>query len=233
LKKLQLLSILVALALAVPSQAADKPKSLKDRIRSVSNRMFAKSGRLELTIFPLTSISLNDAFYQKLGGGIGFGYHFSEMFSLQAMVTYSLNLDAGHAKSYTISPDTQTDIPYAGKRKLLAGVDFCWSPIYGKISLASEWIMHFDTYVLAGLGGIQGEQASGSNFGFAGIVGLGARFFFNNTWALKFEFKDYMVFTDKVSFGEGDAVIEKSDIQHQLMFNLGVSIFFLDGDQED
>ncbi|MBW1808331.1 MAG: outer membrane beta-barrel domain-containing protein [Deltaproteobacteria bacterium] len=233
MKKLQLISILVALALAVPSQAADKPKTLKDRIKSVSNRMFTKSGRMELTVYPLTSISLNDAFYQKLGGGVGFAYHFSDMFSLQALVTYSLNLDAGHATSYTISTETETKVPYAGKRKLLAGVDFCWSPIYGKISLASEWIMHFDTYIMAGLGGIQGEQVSGSSFGFAGAVGLGARFFFNDTFALKFEIKDYMVFTDKVSFGEGESIIEKSDVQHQLLFNFGLSIFFLDGSQED
>jgi len=219
---------MLVVALAAPARA-DKPKSLKDRIKSVSNRMYVKSGRLELTILPMTSISLNDAFYQKLGGGLGFAYHFSEMFSAQAMVTYSLNLDADHASSYTISPEGESTIPYAGKRTFLASADFCWSPIYGKISLAAEWVMHFDTYIMAGLGGIGGEQAEGSSFGFGMDIGLGARLFFNRTFAIKLELKDYMIFTDKVSFGE----IEKSDVQHQLLFNLGLSIFFLDGDEED
>jgi len=232
-KKLPLLSLLLAVGLCTQVQAAEKQKSLKDRIKSVSNRLYSKSGRLELTLLPMTSISLNDAFYQKLGGGAGIAYHFSEAFSAQAMVTYSLNIDAGHASSYTISSADTSIIPYAGKRTILANVDFCWSPIYGKVSLASEWTMHFDTYIMAGFGAIGGEQVKDSSFAFGMDAGLGARLFFSRSLALKVEFKDYMLFTDKVSFGTSENPTEKSDVQHQLMFNIGLSIFFLDGNGED
>ena len=68
-----------------------------------------------------------------------------------------------------------------------------------------------------------------SSIGFAGAIGLGVRLFFNRTFALKLEIKDYMVFTDKVSFGDQ----EKSDVQHQLLLNVGLSIFFLEGDKEE
>ncbi len=229
MKKLRLLSLLLIVGLCTLAGAAEKQKSLKDRIKSVSNRLYVKSGRLELTVLPMTSISLNDAFYQKLGGGAGIAYHFNEAFSAQALVTYSLNLDTDHASSYTISAGGKSTIPYAGKRTILASADFCWSPIYGKISLASEWTMHFDTYIMAGFGAIGGEQVRDSSFAFGLDAGLGARLFFSRSLALKLEFKDYMLFTDKVSFGD----IEKSDVQHQLMFNIGLSFFFLDGNGGD
>ena len=215
---------------AGPALAAEQQgRSLKERIPSVTRRLFTKSGRLELTFYPMTSISLNDAFYQKFGGGLGLSYHFSDAFSAQAMVTYSLNLQADNASTFTISPDVQSKIPYAGKRTVLGGVDFCWAPVYGKVNLASEAVLHFDTYLLGGFGLVGGEQVEGSSFGFGLNVGVGFHLFFTPMLALKAELKDFMIFTDKVSFGE----VEKSDVQHQLLFNLGLSLFFLEGDRED
>jgi len=238
-KKLTLLPLVSALALVLAwagsartAWAQEETRTLKDRIKSVSNRMFVKSGRMELTVLPLSSISLNDAFYQKFGLGAEFAYHISEAFAIQALVTYTLdplNVETDNADYHGSRPETQ--IPYAGKRTFLFGADFCWSPVYGKISLAAEYIMHFDTYVMGGIGGIGGDLGKSSNFGFAGTLGLGVRVFFNRTFALKLELKDYMVFNDKVKILE-DAPT-KSDVQHQLLFNLGLSIFFLEGSQED
>ncbi len=229
MKKLFLLPLVFVLAWAGSIQAQEETRTLKNRIKSVSNRMFIKSGRAELTILPLTSISLNDAFFQKYGLGAGFAYHISEAFAVQALLTYTpLNLDTGNATYY--GSKEQTDIPYAGKRTYLVGADFCWSPVYGKVSLVAEYVMHFDTYVMGGIGGIGGELKDDSNFGFAGSFGLGLRLFFNRTFALKLELKDYMVFNDKVSIKDLPA---KSDVQHQLMFNLGLSIFLGEGSLED
>jgi outer membrane beta-barrel protein len=230
-KKLFLLPMVFVLAWAAPVQAQEETRTLKDRIKSVSNRMFVKSGRMELTVLPLTSISLNDAFYQKYGMGAGIAYHISEAFAIQALLTYTLeplNVDTGNATYH--GSKLSTDIPYAGKRNFLVGADFCWSPVYGKVSLAAEYVMHFDTYLMGGIGGIGGELKDSTNFGFAGSFGLGIRLFFNRTFALKLELKDYMVFNDKVSIKDLPA---KSDVQHQLLFNLGLSIFFLEGSQED
>jgi outer membrane beta-barrel protein len=227
-KKLPLIALIVALAWAAPASADEEARTLKDRIRSVSNRMFVKSGRMELTVFPLTSVSLNDAFFQKLGGGLGLAYHISEAFALQIMGTYSLNLDTDYATYHGSKVDTE--IPFAGKRTVMFGADFCWAPVYGKVSLAAEWILHFDTYLMGGVGAIGGEQEKDSSFSIAGSFGMGVRLFFNRTFALKMEIKDYVVFNDKVTFA---GLEPKADVQHQLMFNLGLSIFFLEGRTED
>ena len=236
-KKLFLLPLVFVLAWAGsarPARAQEETRTLKDRIRSVSNRLFMKSGRMELTVLPLTSISLNDAFYQKFGLGAQFAYHLSEAFAIQAMVTYTLdplNVETDNAGYHGTRPDTQ--IPFAGKRTFLFGADFCWSPVYGKISLAAEYIMHFDTYIMGGIGGIGGDLGKDSNFGFAGTVGFGLRIFFNRTFALKLELRDYMIFNDKVTLSDDENAPVKSDVQHQLMFNLGLSIFLGEGSPED
>lgn len=225
-------ALVLGLLLVFPGSGGaqeESSRSLKDRIRSVSRKLHVKDGRLELTLYPLTSISLNDAFYQKMGGGAGLAYHFNEFLSAQFMVTYSLNLEADNASSYTISEGTPTNIPYAGKRTVLLNADLAWAPIYGKVSLASEWTLHFDTYVLAGFGAVGGQQEEGSSFGFGMDVGLGFRLFLSRSLALRAELKDFIIFTDKVSYGE----ITRSDVQHQLLFNLGLSFMFLEGNRED
>lgn len=216
------------LALSGPSAAAEEDgRTLKERIQSVSNRLYGKSGRLELTLYPMTSLSLNDAFYQKFGGGLGLAYHFSESLSASLFGTYNLSLETSNASYYGHKEEY---VPFAGKRTFLGGLDFMWAPLYGKVSLAAEWIMHFDTYILAGIGFIGNEQAADkTSFGFSGAFGLGARFFFTPMVALRLEVKDYVVFNDEVTF----KTQSKTGVQQQLLFNIGLSLFFLDGDAED
>jgi outer membrane beta-barrel protein len=212
----------------------EEAKTLKDRIKSVSNRLYSKSGRMELTLFPLSSISLNDAFYEKFGGGLGLGYHINDSFALQLMGTYSLNIKT----SNTAYVGTQTKVlPYAGKRSFLAGLDLCWSPLYGKVSFASELFFHFDTYLMAGMGVIGGEMQNASHIGITGTFGLGLRLFFTRAFAIKMELMDYIVFNDQVQVGNTNPSSTsspvESDIQNQLLFNLGFSFFFLEGSTEE
>lgn len=241
MKKFSPLVLLFLWAWGSPVLAEDgEGKSLRDRIRSVSSRLFMKAGRVEASFYPLTSVSINDAFYQKLGIGASLAYHLNEAFAIQALVTYTLpalNLSTGNAAYH--GPAKGTSIPYAGKRSLLASADLCWAPVYGKVSLAAETVLHFDTYLIAGLGVIGGEirtRTSGSTsaslegtFGIAGDFGLGVRLFLNESLALKMELKDYMIFNDKVSYVD----VKRSDVQHQLLFNLGLSIFMLEGTTEE
>ncbi|NMB75936.1 MAG: outer membrane beta-barrel domain-containing protein [Myxococcales bacterium] len=208
---------------------AQQGRTLKERIPSVSNRHFMKAGRLEFTLLPFTSMSLNDAFYQKFGGGVQAAYHLNEAFAIQGMFTYNLNLETSNA-TYQGSASEVT-FPYAGKRTFLAAADLYWAPLYGKVALAAEWIWHFDTYLLGGLGFIGGELDTSSAVGFGAHFGLGFRFFFNRTFALKAEITDFLLFTDKVQIKKGSP--ERADIQNQLVFNLGLSIFLLDGRTED
>jgi outer membrane beta-barrel protein len=234
-KKITLMIVFLAISWMRPAVAEEKPKELKDRISSVSNRTFVKARRLELMVFPCTSISLNDAFYQKLGLGGGLAYHISEAFAIQVIGTYTLdklNLKTENTSLYT-SDNKGATIPYSGKRTWLADIDLTWAPIYGKISVASEAVMHFDTYLLLGFGAVGGELAKNkTHVGLAMPFGLGIRLFFTHWLALKAELKDFMIFNDKTTINK-EGSQSSSGVQHQLMFNLGLSFFFLQGIVEE
>ncbi len=229
-KEITLLAVAVAMSGALTAQAGEEDRTLRKRIKSVSSKMYVKSGRLELTLLPMTSMSLNDAFYQKFGGGLGIAYHFTESLSLGIVGTWSLNFPTSNAGLYGSQNE---EIPFAGKRNLLVGLDLMWAPLYGKVSLAAEWIMHFDTYITGGIGAVGGWQLDQvrdeQSFGLAASFGLGVRLFASRTFAIKAELKDYVVFNDTVTF-EGQEI---SDVQHQLLFNLGLCVFFLQGDTEE
>ena len=82
LKKLTFLAVVLALLGSRPILAQEEEgRTLRDRIKSVTSKLYVKSGRLELTLLPMTSFSLNDAFYQKFGAGLGLTYHFTESLS--------------------------------------------------------------------------------------------------------------------------------------------------------
>ena len=80
--------ILSATALSWAAEAKKKTpvqkKSVEvrqDRIKSVQRISFLKKGRFELT--PLFAVSLNDAFYQKMGGGASAAFHIADSLALR------------------------------------------------------------------------------------------------------------------------------------------------------
>ncbi len=206
----------------------EKTSTLEDKIRPVSGHLFLKDGRFELS--PSLGLSLADAFFQKYSLGAKFSYHLAETFSIGAHASYSLNF-AGSALSVCRTteggglicdkPEVSQlkDVP--GKVDLLAGIDFAWAPLYGKISLLAEKVLHFDTQIVAGASGIRYQKPGGQmTFGVGGHIGIGQRYFITDSITLRAELRDYIYRADTVTLGESNAKFE-----NQIMFELGVSFF--------
>ena len=134
--------------------------ALGDKVKSVQRKGFLKAGRFEVQ--PLFSASMNDAFYQKFGGGLRLAYHFQENFALALRgVTYR---QPAWSNPRTWSPaPIQTDNAREGKiafgSQLLASqiydqlmLDGIWSPVYGKIAVLGKSIVTFDLYLAGGFG---------------------------------------------------------------------------------
>ena len=147
------------------SQAAlapfgEKDVALGDKVKSVQRKGFLKRGRVEVE--PIFAATMNDAFYQKFGGGLRVAYHFQETFSLALRgVTYR-KPEFSSPANWQPAP-IRTDAAREGKMafggQLLASqiydqlmLDGIWSPIYGKISVGNRSIVHFDVFLLGGLG---------------------------------------------------------------------------------
>jgi outer membrane beta-barrel protein len=138
----------------------ERDVALGDKVKSVQRKGFLKKGRFEAE--PIFAATLNDAFYQKFGGGLRVAYNFGETFALALRgVTYR-KPEWSSPSGWQPAP-VRTDYAKEGKiafgGQLLASqiydqlmLDGIWSPIYGKISVLGRSIVHFDVYLSGGFG---------------------------------------------------------------------------------
>lgn len=114
----------------------------------IQKRFLPRTQRFEFFIGP--TMVLNDAFFLNFGGNGRFAYHFSERYGVEAVGTYlstnerQVTTDlrekrAVRTRSF-VTPQTYM------------GLDFKWSPVYGKMTWMNRRITPFDQYFSLGLG---------------------------------------------------------------------------------
>jgi outer membrane beta-barrel protein len=203
---------------------------LDSRIRPVSGTLFLRSGRHELG--PTLGISLSDAFFTKYMLGARYAYHATETLSIGAFGTFAASSPSGVvAKCDTNGANCRTptakDLRHTpGDFGANAGLDLSWAPLYGKISVLAESVLHFDTYLLLGGGMLQsriappGVDEVETSWRPEGHVALGQRYFVAPWGTIRIELRD-MLYGLTVQGRRGPA----DRLQNQLMFNLGFSFF--------
>lgn len=209
---------------------------LDERIKPVSSRMFWKDGRHEFT--PTVGLSVGDAFFTKYLFGLRYAYHLSEDWSLGINGAYALSTPSG-AVTRCDSSGQNCEVPSRddlartpGDIGMMGSVDLSWAPLYGKISLLAQKVLHFDTYGVVGAGVVESKMASPdggleveTNITPALHVGVGQRYFVSRNATLRFEIRDVIYQTDVLAKTGG---LEK-DLQNQLLFTIGLSFFLGDG----
>ncbi len=159
--------------------------ALGDRVKAVQRKGFLKRHRFELA--PLFAATVNDAFYQKIGGGLRLGYNFGDTFGLSIRGAMYQNDTLGLAP---IRTDNVREGKVAFQSQLLSSqiyrlamLDGMWSPIYGKAAWLGSSIVHFDLFLTAGFGAVWSATSfdSGGKAGqgphLAADVGGGLRFY--------------------------------------------------------
>ncbi len=206
----------------------DSSGPLRDRIPPVSGHVFLMDGRFEVS--PELGISLRDAFFTKYLFGASFTYHFTETLGVSLRGGYTLSIISGAAQiceplgacraptydELTKNGGVSQNKAY-GLMTFVSSLDFQWAPIYGKISLIAEKVLHFNMYVLGGpmvlSYGPNGTITAGGN------VGLGFRFVVNKWLAVRLELRDLIYF-------EQGFPTTNTSVRNQLMVGLGFSMFF-------
>ncbi len=202
---------------------------LDERIKPVTGNLFLKDGRHELS--PTVQLSLNDAFFTKYAFGARYAYHLTEKWSAGINVAYAISTSSG-AVTKCDSRGEGCEIPQKGDLVrtpgdfgLMASAEGSWAPLYGKISVLAEKVLHFDTYVIAGAGVLQtrlaavGSDAVEEKMTPEVHLGVGQRFFLGRSTTLRFEIRDVVYQLD---------VDGETDTQNQLMFGIGFSWFLGD-----
>ncbi|MCC6810621.1 MAG: outer membrane beta-barrel domain-containing protein [Deltaproteobacteria bacterium] len=199
----------------------DRSRRLTDRIKSVQRKAFIKRGRHELSVNG--GLSLNDAFYQQFTVGAGYAYHIVDALALEASFKYFMPPLATDPRILRVEDPTSRVLIYSPQLTISAEAQF--SPIYGKVSLMAEAVVHFDLYIAAGGGVLMTEQrraGDGSEWRGLGTVAIGARIMLTAWLTLRFEFRDNLYQDPRTA---SSVRPNESPVQNLLMFNFGLSFF--------
>lgn len=211
-------ALLAAILAAGAASAAEK-------IGPVSGQLLTKSGRSELGAG--SGLSVNDAFHRKVFVGGRYAYHLGESLAIEASGDYGIISFVSGAieRCSTNQPCTPADAAALsaapGDVRAQAALAVQWAPVYGKLSLLAESVVHFDLFLCAGGGvvsyrGLDENGAAISPTTPAGVIGIGLRAHLNRWLALRFDARD-VVYQAQV---RGDA-----DWQNQLEVGLSLSVF--------
>jgi outer membrane beta-barrel protein len=253
-RPLHALALAAALALPValaplPAAGASRADAFEDKIPPVSGYLFLKSGRFEVT--PTANLSLNDAFFDKYLFGAKATYHINEYFTAGATFATGLTSPTNSAvvcpgnEGCRDASDAQL-FQLPGKITMMGGLEGGFSPVYGKLNVFGEWVLHFDLSAIVGVdyiayqsvlarndsGSTQGAETVAAAGGepdtestIGGHVGLGMRVFFTEFIAARLEVKDY-IYTVTIGNFRDVTGNSPSDIQNQIFAEIGLSIFF-------
>src|SRR5262245_12842238 len=192
------------------SEKEGERKKLSDRIKSVQRKVFLKKGRVE--VFPQFALDLNDPFFEHFIVGAAVGFHLVDSMSVEVRGGATIGKLKQSAIRF-VRTETDSLLKNPPEFKYHADLDFLWAPFYGKISLFSEAILHFDTYLTAGPG-IFGTDA-GLNP--AANIGIGQRYFITDWLVARVEVRNYLFLDNRNG---------ESDIQNLLVLGFALSGFF-------
>jgi outer membrane beta-barrel protein len=128
---------------------SEKDVALGDKVKAVQRKGFIKAHRFEVA--PQISLSINDPFYQKFGGGLRLAYSLQDSFALAVRGTYFTPLRRDAVREGKLAFQSQL---LSSQLYGLVMLDGVWSPIYGKASFLNKNIVHFDLYLSAGFGAV-------------------------------------------------------------------------------
>jgi outer membrane beta-barrel protein len=206
---------------ALPRAMRGTPASLPP----VSGQIFRIGGRIEVQ--PMVQVSIGDPFYRSILAGVRVERHLDERWSLSGHALGGASLLSA---PIDVCTDASCSNPEAGQLRstpgdirMMAGFEVGWAPIYGKLSLAGEKTIHFDTYVSLGpevlLERIAPDAASAaaSRWAFGGRVGIGERVFFSDDFLLRLGVSELLY---------GSRVRGRTELERKLSLEIGVAWLF-------
>ena len=179
----------------------------------IQRRFLPRTGRLEAFAGP--TFSLNDAFFSNMGLSARLAYYFRERFGVELSGHYLTTAERSVTKDLRDRSVTTTSLVTP---KSYLGVDFKWTPIYGKMTWMNRKITPFDLYFSIGGGSTgtnQGESAPTLH------IGTGQVFALSKAMALRWDFS-WNMFSLKSSLSSDS----ESTLYNHLFLMFGASFFF-------
>ncbi len=200
---------------AEPLTPAERDVTLDDRVKSIQRKVYLKKNRFELA--PLVTFSVNDAYYSKVGAAVRGAWYLADTLAISARLSAMQVVPSDDVR---IAKRTfQSRIFYSVPQWSAMG-DVEWSPLYGKVAFLNE-ILHFDAYLLGGMGVVNTEMSKveGRGPSLAADLGMGVRFVARDFLAVN-------VALINTSYVDQPLNTTKGATQNMMTLNAGISIFF-------
>lgn len=147
---------------------------------------------------PYWSAALNDQFVSHTGPGLSMNFYITNVLAIGVNGNYYVNEDS--AFNFQNRRAAHIAVPLT---EYLAGgnFNFTYVPVYGKFAGFSNFIFHWDAYVVGGVGVLDTRPIAvidpdNRNFSYKPKVdfdvGVGLRIFFNRWFAAILELRDYI-----------------------------------------
>ncbi|MDF2691691.1 MAG: hypothetical protein K0S65_74 [Labilithrix sp.] len=175
---------------------AERP--VKADVYAVQQIYALRRGRFEIN--PYWSQSLNDQFVSHPGPGLAVNYYLTNVLAVGVNGTYYQPFNGDADFNFENRRATRLAVPL---NEYLGGyaVNFTYVPMYGKFSGFSQFIFHYDGYLVGGVGGLFTRPIAvidpdNRKFDFehriAFNVGFGLRIFLNRWFSVIGEIRDYI-----------------------------------------
>ncbi len=198
---------------------------LSQRIKAVTSQSFIHKKRF--LIGPVIGTTINDPFYASLALGLNAGFYVTEHLLIGINGEFlPVNGPTNLVKVVGRAEGKEAAKYYAPM--YFAYVDINWVPFYGKMSIMAEGVLHYDFYLVGGLG-IAGMRSTDKNVEYpplsmSGTFGIGAHLFVNKWVGIRLEL------TDRLFYGAryiGDVPgKEEASIQNIIGLTVGADFLF-------
>lgn len=178
-------------------------RDIKAQMYAVQQIYALRNRRFEIN--PYWSLTMNDQFVGHPGPGLAVNFYITNVLAVGVNGNFYAGLNTNSDFNFQTGRAARVGEPvteYAWN----ANLNFLYVPAYGKFAGFSDFIFHYDVYVLGGVGAISTRPIAvidpdNRTFDFVPKisihVGGGLRIFFNRWFAAMFEVSDY-IFFDKL-----------------------------------
>lgn len=128
---------------------ANRP--IKADVYAMQQVFFLRRGRFELN--PYYSFSLNDQFVGHTGPGIGINYYLTNVLAIGLNGTFYQPFNSDSDFNFQNRRASRLSVPLT-EYQAGASLNFTYVPIYGKFQGFSQFIFHYDFFVLGGVGAL-------------------------------------------------------------------------------
>lgn len=215
-------------------------RTLRPDIYAVQQIYALRRGRFEIN--PYWSFSLNDQFVSHPGPGLAVNYYLTNVLAVGVNGTYFGPFNGDSDFNFQNRRATRLAVPL---NEYLAqyALNFTYVPMYGKFAGFSQFIFHYDGYLVGGVGGmftrpIAVIDPDNRKFDYEHRIsfnlGIGLRIFLNRWFAATMEIRDYIYIEQVEATTVGRTQQEQQDrntwfgekpLTNAFQAQLGISIF--------